>query len=188
MNIVTWYDAAQYCNWLSEQEGLPEEQWCYDRQQAFADGMRPHPDCLQRTGYRLPTEAEWEYACRALAITARSYGETTTLLGQYAWSIENSQQRWMLPVGSLKPNDFGLFDMLGNALEWCQNRSVYYPTDHPLVEDAEQVVEVRDSELRVSRGGSFLDYAPGVRSANRANVQPANRANAFGFRVARTYP
>jgi formylglycine-generating enzyme required for sulfatase activity len=87
-----------------------------------------------------------------------------------------------------KPSDFGLFDVLGDAMEWCQNRSVYYPTDHPLVEDAEQVVEVRDNELRVLRGGSFLDYAPGVRSANRANVQPANRANAFGFRVARTYP
>ena len=156
VNTVTWYQAAQYCNWLSQQEGLPEDQWCYDPQQAFADGMRLYPDYLQRTGYRLPTEAEWEFACRALATTARPYGETTALLGKYAWYIENSQQRWMLPVGSLKPNDFGLFDMLGNALEWCQDRAAYYPTDRPLVEDAEQVGEVRDSESRVVRGGSFF--------------------------------
>ena len=67
----------------------------------------------------------------------------------------------MLPVGSLKPNDFGLFDMLGNAMEWCQDKErYYYPTDRPLVEDAEQVGVVRDSENRVLRGGSFVADAP----------------------------
>jgi serine/threonine protein kinase/formylglycine-generating enzyme required for sulfatase activity len=188
VNSVTWYQAVQYCNWLSQQEGLPEDQWCYDPSQPFADGMRLHPDYLRRTGYRLPTEAEWEYGCRALATTARLYGESTSLLGKYAWYIDNSQQRWMLPVGSLRPNDFGLCDMLGNAMEWCQDKITYYPTDRPLVEDAEQVGVVRDSEGRVLRGGSSLTNAPLVRSADRNLHQPDYRLTNNGFRVARTYP
>ena len=132
VNTVTWYQAAQYCNWLSQQEGSAGGPVVLrSDQQPFADGMRLYPDYLRRTGYRLPTEAEWEYACRALATTARPYGETTALLGKYAWYMENSQQRWMLPVGSLKPNDFGLFDMLGNAMEWCQDRAVLLPDRSP---------------------------------------------------------
>ena len=58
-NMITWYDAAAYCNWLSDQEGIPRDQWCYDPEQAFAEGMTLLPDYLQRTGYRLPSEAEW---------------------------------------------------------------------------------------------------------------------------------
>ena len=188
MNTVTWYQAAQYCNWLSEREGLPEDQWCYDLHQTFADGMRLYPDYLQRTGYRLPTEAEWEFACRALATTSRPYGETAALLGEYAWYTENSQQRWMLPVGSLKPNDFGLFDMMGNAWEWCQDQPYAYQSDRPLVEDAEQAGVVRDGESRVLRGASFLVFAQYVRSADRSFNQPADRFGNNGFRVARTYP
>ena len=68
---VSWYDAAAYCNWLSEQEGIPKEEWCYlpNKEGKYADGMKMAPNYLQRTGYRLPTEAEWEYACRAGADT-----------------------------------------------------------------------------------------------------------------------
>src|SRR5262249_29326460 len=107
---------------LSKKEGLPEDQWCYlpNKNGGLAHGMQLAPDYLQRTGYRLPTEAEWEYACRAGAVTSRYYGESEELLEKYAWYGKNSAQRtW--PVGILKPNDFGLFDMHGQVDVWCQD-------------------------------------------------------------------
>ena len=118
---VSWYQAAAYCNWLSERAGLPADQWCYlpNGEGQFADGMRCAPDYLQRLGYRLPTEAEWEYACRAGATTRFSFGESDGLIGHYAWFPNTSGGRTR-PVGRLKPNDLGLFDMHGNLWERTQ--------------------------------------------------------------------
>jgi formylglycine-generating enzyme required for sulfatase activity len=117
---VTWYEAAEYCNWLSRQEGLPKEEWCYLPNQAgeYAEGMALAPNYLDRRGYRLPTEAEWEYSCRAGAETAFHYGETISLLTHYCRYLKNSEEHaW--PVAGLKPNDLGLFGMHGNIFEWC---------------------------------------------------------------------
>ena len=124
MNHVSWYHAAAYCNWLSQQEGLPKDQWCYlpNEQKKYDKGMKVPADFLQRKGYRLPTEVEWEYASRAAAMTSRHYGLSVDLLEQYARYQANSHNHaW--PCGSLMPNDLGLFDTLGNVYEWCQERS-----------------------------------------------------------------
>jgi formylglycine-generating enzyme required for sulfatase activity len=190
---VTWYKAAAYCNWLSEQEGIPRDQWCYEANENgnFAEGMRLKPNYLELEGYRLPREAEWEFACRAGAVTSRFYGETEELLGKYAWYTKNSLDRGMLPgrpgqLGvpgdALKPNDLGLFDMLGNAYAWCQDR---YGTYEPGDDKGDKEV-VGDKPSRVWRGGSFLNQALNVRCAERRrNVPTDSRSNA-GFRPART--
>jgi formylglycine-generating enzyme required for sulfatase activity len=188
-NRVTWYEAAAYCNWLSEQEGIPRDQWCYDPKQRFAEGMRVPEDFLERQGYRLPTESEWEYACRAETVTSYYFGESEELLGQYAWYTKLSNDKSMLPVGTLKPNDWGLFDMLGNAFEWCHDAGLYYikHADGSVTDDEPPVDALNDRGTRVLRGGGFMSVASGVRSAYRGAYQPANRFVYNGFRVARTY-
>src|SRR5262249_9146368 len=160
---------AHYCNWLSEQEGIPPNEWCYDvnADRKFAEGMNMAPNYLHRTGYRLPTEAEWEYACRAGTTTVRSYGEQNELPHRYAWYIDNSANRsW--PVASLKPNDWGLFDMHGSMWTWCQERYKPYPTprDGKAIDDTEDDLLILDKELRAVRGGSFAESSPDVRSAH----------------------
>jgi formylglycine-generating enzyme required for sulfatase activity len=173
---------------LSEQESIPRNQWCYDLDQGIQDGMKLPADYLSRTGYRLPTEAEWEYACRAGAATSRYFGETDVLLPEYAWFTRNSLNRGFTRVGNLKPNDLGLFDMLGNVVEWCQDAADRYragaccePT-----EDTEAQPPVVDARQRVARGGG-QNFDPWfVRSAMRIFMEPRNRSSYFGFRVART--
>ena len=120
---VKWSEAVAFCNWLSQQEGIPEDQWCYEIK---GQVTKLRANYLSRTGYRLPTEAEMEYATRMGAVTARYFGETDELLPKYAWYLKNSQNRtW--PVGSLKPNDLGLFDVQGNMNSWCQESYEPYP-------------------------------------------------------------
>jgi hypothetical protein len=189
---LTWYEATAYCNWLSEQEGLPEDEKCYvpNKNGQFAEGMQLAPEYLRRTGYRLPTEAEWEYACRAGAVTARYYGETDQLLEKYAWFLNNSATRsW--PVGGLKPNDFGLFDMHGNVWGWCQERYKHWIDVSGQagirLEDKEDTLSVVDKESRVLRGGSFSYLSMHVRSADRTGSAPSNHNSNNGFRPARTF-
>src|SRR5262249_1994014 len=138
--------------------------------------------------YRLPSEAEWEYACRARALTPWACGQSEELLGKYAWHFGNSPSR-SRPVGLLKPNDLGLFDMHGNAWEWCQDRYRGYEqaSAGKPVEDKEDINDVNNKEIRLLRGGSF-DFRPvSVRSAYRFGSAPAHRYVNVGFRPARTF-
>ena len=187
MNGVSWYHAAAYCNWLSRKENLPE---CYEPndQGQFAEGMTIRADALSRTGYRLPTEAEWEYACRSGTGTSRYYGVSVNMLGAYAWFLATSPDRAQ-PCGSLLPNDLGLFDMLGNVDEWCQERAPdFEPGEGVLKDDINIYLSIIDKHPRLLRGGTFLDQPAVVRSASRLEYQPSGRNDNFGFRLARTYP
>jgi formylglycine-generating enzyme required for sulfatase activity len=187
---MTWYEAVAYCNWLSEAEGIEKTQWCYEpnNQGKYAAGMKAKDRFWELNGYRLPTEAEWEYACRAGTVTSRYYGTTDELLPQYARYIANSHEH-TCPVGSVKPNDFGLFDMLGNVWEWCFDVYTTYPEQAAEIsQDLPTTGQVADRDRRTMRGGAFFTRPRVIRSAIRYDLSPDHRESNVGFRVARTYP
>ncbi len=168
VNNISMQLAMEYCQWLSRQENFPESELCYEKSPE-TDMLVLKEDGLSRKGYRLPTEAEWEYACRAGTVTSRHYGDSEELLGFYAYFLENSWRRaW--PVGRLKPNDYGLFDALGNSIEWC----------HPRTSEA--------STQGMIRGGSFMRTSRYARSDYRLSASSSFALVDGSFRVAKTCP
>ncbi len=158
VETVSWDDAAEFCKKLSERTG--------------------------RT-FRLPTEAEWEYACRAGTKTAFSFGDADKALGDYAWYGANSDGKTH-PVGQKKPNPWGLYDMYGNVWEWCSDWIDEYPqgavTD-PKGPATPRPVPKSYGTPRILRGGSW-DSEPGeCRSAARYYSPPAEGWGNYGFRV-----
>jgi formylglycine-generating enzyme required for sulfatase activity len=175
----SWYEAAAYCNWLSKQEELPEAEWCYlPKDGQYTEGMQLAPDYLKRTGYRLPTEAEWEYACRAGAVTSRYDGQTDASSSSGGEGL----------VGLLKPNDLGLFGIYGNVWGWCQDK--YGPYEWrpggKATEDTEDATDLRNRDARVLRGGSIRGQVHSARSAQRRWLLPTTRDESVSFRLART--
>lgn len=183
--MVNWFRAAQYCRWLSEQAGLSEDQMCYPAVDKIVDGLELPADYLSRSGFRLPTEAEWEFSCRAGSTTSRSFGSCDELLANYAVFMQNAgDHAW--PCGHRKPNDFGLFDMHGNAWEWCGDRWTSY-WERPRKEDAADTSAINAASNRVLRGGGFDSAAKVIRSAFRDRFEkPQFASDEIGFRVART--
>jgi formylglycine-generating enzyme required for sulfatase activity len=151
--------------------------------------MSIRADALSRTGYRLPTEAEWEFACRAGTKTSRYGANDWTLLSSYAWFNLNSDGRaW--PCGSLFPNELGLFDMLGNLDEWCQDRVGDYKfgPGGVIVDQLGGAETVMHAAQYLLRGSGFVDVAGHVRAAHRIWNYPNNQLGVYGFRIARTVP
>ncbi len=156
---VSWDDAQAYCAWLNDRLGL-------------------------RAGtYRLPSEAEWEYACRAGTTTPFSFGDTITKeqVNHYDGRGDRMKGR-TVPVGSLPANGWGLHEMHGNVLKWCEDLFGNYP-DHAT---ASRPLTPSDSSLRVLRGGSWNNNPSNCRSAYRNRNEPENRNNNVGFRLAST--
>ncbi len=154
---VTWTDAQKFCELLS---GIAAEK-------------------AAKRSYRLPTEAEWEYACRSGTSSAFSFGKDELLIDDYAWYAGNSRGM-NHPTGQKKPNAWGLFDMHGNVLEWCEDLFAEYPS-------AELVPAPKHRlDIRVLRGGSSNLESIKCRSAIRSAENPTLRSNFIGFRVAIT--
>jgi formylglycine-generating enzyme required for sulfatase activity len=155
---VSWKAAVEFCNLLSVKAGLAP---CY----ILGDNENTMSFNAKANGYRLPTEAEWEYACRA-GTTSTRYGQ----LDDIAWYKNNSNNSTQ-PVGLKAPNNWGLYDMLGNVWEWCAD--IYDETVY--------------GSYRIIRGGGWCDEERGCMVTNRRRSHPVSfKIDDLGFRIART--
>ncbi|MEQ8221326.1 MAG: formylglycine-generating enzyme family protein [Candidatus Eremiobacterota bacterium] len=168
---VTWYGAVAYCNWRSKQEGLPP---CYGDK----DNRGDDPSLWRaKNGYRLATEAEWEYACRAGSTGDYYWGNEIN--GDYFWYSENSGGI-LHPVGEKLPNNFDLYDMSGNAEEWCNDWYGVYPEDSQTDPAGPSC-----GTLRVARSGSAGSPDFICQSSMRAMAPPVLYLSGLGFRIVR---
>jgi formylglycine-generating enzyme required for sulfatase activity len=194
-NVISWYSAAAYCNWLSQEAGIPPEEWCYPID--VSSGMALDASAVERTGYRLPTEAEWEYFARAGTETSRHFGDSEGLLPRYGWTWLNSGDETHI-VGELLPNQFGLYDTLGNLWEWCHDGPLndsyerpiypYASRDDPALDVVQDETIRSAGNWRMIRGGAYNFTPAGARSAHRDVYRVENAAVNVGIRVVRTLP
>ena len=160
-SYVSWDAAREFCELLSKREGKT---------------------------YRLPTEAEWEYACRAGTTTVYGFGDDASRLGEYAWFEDNADdagEEYAHRVGQKKANPFGLHDMHGNVWEWCQD---WYESDYYKASPVDDPTGPSTASYRVYRGGSWGSGARRCRSADRSGSTPSGRGLNLGFRVALVPP
>ena len=175
VECIRWHDAARFCNARSAKEGLKP---CYNEETWECD--------FTADGYRLPTEAEWEYACRAGSTGEMFFKGGKRKLAEYAWFRGNSQEKTH-PVGSRKPNAFGLYDMYGNVAEWCND---CYDPDYYANSPATDPRGPGHGTKRVLRGGSWQDRDRKIGSSIRVGDDPATADicqgyDTYGFRCVR---
>ncbi|MBN2170151.1 MAG: formylglycine-generating enzyme family protein [Candidatus Krumholzibacteriota bacterium] len=182
VKAVSWYGAAAYCDWLSLQAGLPR---AYDHATWQCNGNSPYT----AAGYRLPTEAEWEYACRAGTETPFHTGACldasteANYNGDYPYTgcPSGPYVGWTVPVGSYPANARGLYDMHGNLWEWCNDWYSVYSSG-----SVSDPVGPTSGSYRVLRGGHWNHDAQYCRSANRNRGNPGGVSSGLGFRPARS--
>ncbi len=179
---ITFFDAAAYCRWLSEKEGIAEDQMCFPQIREIKPGMRLPSDYLDRTGNRIPTEDEWEFGCRAGSNGSWNFGLDVSMIDHYACA-QGPMTRATDDVGSHKPNAWGLFDMHGNVREWCINH--YHPTaENRRLNAAMLIVDAQST--RLTKGGSFSDTPLSMRSARINSEPPTVQYAIIGLRCVRT--
>jgi formylglycine-generating enzyme required for sulfatase activity len=170
----TWIDAIRFCNERSYQEGLEP---CYDEETLECD--------FDANGYRLPTEAEWEYATRAGTETRFFWGDAPSSLRQHAWTEANSAEKTH-QVGTRRPNPWGLHDLYGNVAEWVHD---YYASDYYSLSPERNPRGPREGEFRVLRGGAWDSRPDAMGSARRAYSASVDDgclvSDAVGFRCVR---
>lgn len=176
---VSWKTAVVYCNWLTKQTSPKDT--CYTFTFKVDGSINTITFDRAKKGYRLPSEAEWEYACRAGTKTDYSFGDGSGSLGIYAWYAGNSGGTTHI-VGGKKANIFGLYDMHGNVREWCWD---WYNDKYS---DMDQVDPVgpQNGISRVNRGGSWDVAEKSLRSAYRSSNDATFPGTAIGFRLAKT--
>jgi len=179
---VSWNDVIAYCNWLSESEGLPE---AYDEEGNFLDKYgRITTDPSEVTGYRLPTEAEWEYAARDGKKSKGYKYAGSDDVDDVAWYDSNSGDKTQ-EVGKKAPDELGIYDMSGNVWEWCSDwRDSGYYSKSPTTNPYNSTV----ASYRVIRGGSWVYSARYLRVANRVYALSSNTYADLGFRICKTVP
>lgn len=175
VEMISWPEAALFCNERSRAEGL---QPCYDEENGQCN--------FDAGGYRLPTEAEWEYACRAGSDTEYCFGADARGLRQSGWFVENANKKTQ-PVGQKKPNAWGLYDMHGNVAEWCND---IYEKDYYAGSPAQNPRGASEGVKRALRGGAWNSPADCCRSAYRLGEDPGFEdacfaRDAIGFRCVR---
>lgn len=175
---INWFEAVNYCRWLTSAVGLDEQYQSYEKleipESAVTRSGRVElpvdtewPKRRNQPGFRLPTEAEWEYVARAGTETQYSFGTSDSLLAEYCWYLSNSEQ-WSHPAGQLRPSLGGLFDIHGNLWEWVDD---WY----------------QKGSSRVNRGGGWGVISEGCRSAVRDRYPPVNQCDSLGFRLLRSF-
>ncbi len=165
---MRWSDAAKYCNARSKLERL---QPCYD--------LNTWECNFEASGYRLPTEAEWEYACRAGTQTAYFFGNDPAKLRDYAWFDQNAGGK-PHPVGQKPPNPWGLYDMHGNVWEWCND---FYKVDYYQESPRENPRGPKTGDTKVVRGGAWKFSAESCRCGYRYNEDPGYADVCFGYDI-----